>query len=901
MTDNIKAKTHLKSAERKLNDLSLPNIPEINRITTTRSLDLFNNLHTGNNLFIDEEIKTDIENIHTRLWNMIINADTEIRNLDVAYWAALPADKANFVNQANPLYNITWRKATLLGGWLNEPDAWMPHIKDRTTEYDHLHTYANYFNTANKINNIDLDITTAPGAGRAGIVGINQDLDLLFKTAPGNPNADYTLCDDQGIPLSQSTPGNYTLQIWSQTATLSGIIFVGRHLDLTGLIITPPNIDLSQPLKLSVNATYSAATIGVNNVNLVGNKKFELQLREWASMKNIADRVWVVNTYNGRPPLNTVTNEINNTFRNKFSTLQREWIFDALKHLDGARFAQLEEYGRKNGKEEEIKEELYQQIYRNFIRPGAAALTAVINNYDNFRTWFTGKTRDRNNDKTIISTAKTYENYLHNNLSIRVNDYIKDELARTFKDNHDNNMHLKTELSRFLTDIEGEKNDEEDVGGDKINQAVEKDIDVTINGKDLMKKYNRRTIFGIPIWRKDVSFMRFYNGANHEIKDQTVDIATNTKIEDFKNSEPVKYDLKTNIMGKNQISITINFPNKDKRYPKKEIILKQGEVSTLAKKILNCRDIWDFKVRTHIVYNMLISMVKISAKKNLSLKYRNPGTNHQREIIMDDKNIWLYDRDDTGAKRKVETLFDYDAFITTNTFHGTGDSRSLQTAIDKLMEHFTYAMNEYHEQYKNTTKSLLLKTNISANSFWTSPLKTIMNLRTVRKFDFTASTKSDDGKENVKITFEKNIITLKMWEIEIKGKNLGNLLEYRKNKVRIFDGVERNIIFTFYDELVKKLRENSKIDRSNFGVYDSLTKNTYIMDEDGQLGIVSREDVGDILGGKNSGIIAKHDLDDVDARGGRRICTAEETKEIFMNPYIMWKMIKTMNCRMRRL
>ena len=111
--------------------------------------------------------------------------------------------------------------------------------------------------------------------------------------------------------------------------------------------------------------------------------------------------------------------------------------------------------------------------------------------------------------------------------------------------------------------------------------------------------------------------MRFYNGASHEIKDQTVDIATNTNIEDLKNPEPVKYDLKTEISGKNNISTTITFPNKDKRYPKKEIILRQGEVSTLAKKILNCREISDFKVRTHIVYNMLVSMIKISAKKNL--------------------------------------------------------------------------------------------------------------------------------------------------------------------------------------------------------------------------------------------------------------------------------------------
>jgi len=71
-------------------------------------------------------------------------------------------------------------------------------------------------------------------------------------------------------------------------------------------------------------------------------------------------------------------------------------------------------------------------------------------------------------------------------------------------------------------------------------------------------------------------------------------------------------------------------------------------------------------------------------------------------------------------------------------------------------------MNEYHESYRNATRRSLLKTPVSANGFRTSPLKTIMNLKTVRKFDFNASAKSEDGKQSVDITFKKNLITLKM-------------------------------------------------------------------------------------------------------------------------------------------
>lgn len=255
-------------------------------------------------------------------------------------------------------------------------------------------------------------------------------------------------------------------------------------------------------------------------------------------------RAGVINTYNGRAPANRVTDEVNAIYANRFPTIQREAVFDALKHLDGARFAQLEEYGRKNGKEDEIKNELYQQIYRNFLNtaPIAGTLTA-INTYNNFRSRFSADARDRNNDNTIIGSANTYEQYLHNNLPVRIEDYIKDELARLIKNDHANNMRLKTELSGFLTDIEERKNDDEQVGGQRIHQATE----ANIGTNDEMIKRRRKRLLGISRGRPDVSYMRFYNGASHEIKDQKVDISTNTRIEDLKNPEPVKYDVKTDI------------------------------------------------------------------------------------------------------------------------------------------------------------------------------------------------------------------------------------------------------------------------------------------------------------------------------------------------------------------
>lgn len=719
-----------------------------------------------------------------------------------------------------------------------------------------------------------------------------ENLNPLFAPTLWTHSINYVVCNSQtGEPITKTWGEFETTTDSGQTIKVKWIQINGNTVEFNNIQVDPMT-GLTFPINLRL-AIRGRTQDPVTGMNLDHFKNLDITINQPNFDKTA--RQTEIKTYNNGSTGNIIQEALTKNKSIMVTNLEREAIFRALEKNDGPKFNKLSP---------EQKEHLYQELHKAYTTtvPTRATSLADMEKFDTFLTRITGDKHESNKPE-FTKNASAYRDYIHNNLEEQIKKYFERSFDQVFSESLEGNTYLKTQLTKFLTDIEGKRNDDEENSGKTITKAVEDDINDKKNDKinDLMKKYKRRKIFGIEFGRQDVSYMRFFNGANHELKDQTVDIATNTNVEDLKNPEPVKYDLKTDIMGKNQMSVTITFPNKDKRYPRKEITLKQGEISTLSKKILNCKDIGDFKVRTHIVYNMLVSMVKIAAKKNLSLRYRDPTTKNQREIIMDDKNILLYERDDTKAKRKIKTLFDYESFVNTNTFHGKKDSTSLQTAIDGLMGHFNYAMNEYHEQYRTATKWTLLKTKVSANSFWTSPLKTIMNLRTIRTFDFSTNVASEDGKKNVEISFEKNVITLKMGDIELKGKNLGKMLEYRKNKVRVFDGVERNIVFAMYDELIKKLRENSKINRSNFAVRDTVTRNIYIMDEDGQLGIVSPEDTGDILNKKNAGIISKKNLDDADARGGRRICTAEETKEAFMNPCIMGQMIKVMNKRMRRL
>ncbi|MEI7918905.1 MAG: hypothetical protein WCH65_01465 [bacterium] len=53
--------------------------------------------------------------------------------------------------------------------------------------------------------------------------------------------------------------------------------------------------------------------------------------------------------------------------------------------------------------------------------------------------------------------------------------------------------------------------------------------------------------------------------------------------------------------------------------------------------------------------------------------------------------------------------------------------------------------------------------------------------------------------------------------------------------------MERDICGKVYEELVKKMRENSKVAKTNFGVKDNISGRTYILDADGQLGYLTPE------------------------------------------------------------
>ncbi len=111
--------------------------------------------------------------------------------------------------------------------------------------------------------------------------------------------------------------------------------------------------------------------------------------------------------------------------------------------------------------------------------------------------------------------------------------------------------------------------------------------------------------------------------------------------------------------------------------------------------------------------------------------------------------------------------------------------------------------------------------------------------------------------------------------------------------------MERDIAGKIYEELVKKMRENTKVARTNFGVRDCITGRTYILDSDGHLGYLKPEQSNEHqnmirrgwLSGRQYGVVNN-------PPEGRHMCDESETREVMKNPFLMGRLIKAMNNRM---
>lgn len=876
MVDNTAAKNHLNTVESTLNDITKPD--PINSSLSNRSLDLFRNL-SSKNLFIDADVLGSLLNVRDtlgRLWSDATAREAfihgQITALPTDAWSATA--RANLTNEENKIHQISVSALRTT----------------RHDEYDRLYTYANYLNLWSNLDELDIN-TTAIATSTRHTIALND----VFKKASGNPDPRYALCDESWNEIGRinPTPSDYKLNIGWQEYTLWWIRYNWGNLDCSAMTITPALKNSPQEITLSINAIYDSATVNVRDVNVVCNKKFKLKLNDWRVELDDAARITEFNRYNDSWDWGNIENIVTTSFNWNIYDLERKALAKILEKNWWAKYSTLNA---------EQKEAFYQRIRLIEPAPDVQYFDNVLvnenidtdtNRFNEFRHWFIQDDRDWNKGDNIKTDAN-YISFIHNNVSDKFWEFISSRLDH-FLWNIEQETFLKSELTRFIDEVESNKLDND--------ATIYNDIDnYASHASHQMDRKNH----WYEIWRdSDANYMRFFSWSSASLHWETVNIHTNTDPETTGSAEPLKYDMDVKVSWKNNIEVEIKI-----EWENNPIRIKSWDPAALVRKIMRDCRIRHWKARAHMSFNVYKAMVKMAKDNDISLQYRlNTWVHQTRYIDINDWNILIRETDNLVRLWRWEwrVIFDQKWFINSNQFGNYDDSSSLRRGIDMLWRHFTLAMNQLHNQYRHWIErkfGTLFSSNSKMNfptSFWSSPIKKLLNFRNSTNFDFDTTITSKW--KNINVNFEKNKFTINMdWlEKPIESKDLWKILNTRQKWIRIFDGLERDIVGWIYVALVDKLRENRKIANTDFGVMDNITWNMYVLDVDWRFWIISRENLDTEwnplksweYGRLNHRRLDRNTIDWFEH-------WSSEEKELIKNPFLMWRLVKAMNKRLRQ-
>ena len=879
MVDTSTAKNELIRVDNTIN--SMNKISEINSLIDETALNLSSVLWAKNELFIDADIRNKLVDIQTRLdsWsvNPLVNDlkakhDLHKANADAergAWRAPRPEDVAKQAQY-----------------WMHLNAAWTsPDIDRRKVEYDNLVLLANRFNLGANY----ADQTVEPNSTPRPAVTI--PLNAFCNIIP----VDSELCDENWNPLTKRWSNREMTLSWV-TYTLKGITYnsaLGVY-NFTNLEVDPADFDISKPLAFSVTAKYTSTTW----IKVACNKKFNIRVSEWWP-HNAWDRQAEIDAYDTAIAwTHIVADHLQSRFENEEAQIVRDAIARAVKKINSPVFDSLSD---------PQKEEFYNRIQRTATLPdlvhrvgtgGRRELSATLEHwcsYIAFRDWFAHDSRSWNKDPNITRTQNTYRQYFHDHFREESKNYfnsILDDALNTLP----NETYLKAQVNRYLVEIDANWRDNDDARSRLETPLARDDVSMEKRRRWQARKWFRN---------RDDNFMRFFSGATKEIKNQTVNISTTTPT-DPHNIWPINYDMKINVPENNKIWIDIQIQGQE------EITLQSWDYDpvTLARRILREPSIPTSKARVHMVYNLYKGLLQLAKEKNIKLEYFDSGSNAMREItlapnwniVLNSVVYWTT----APYARTSTTLFDEQIFQNNNQYERLlFRNNSLEQWILGIARHFTYAMNRMDDTYRRSTKRALWRGYRSAaraelpTSFWTSPIRKLINMGNTTNFDFSTSV----WETNIELKWNTFTVTTPHCPKPIVSKDLWKILHKRVDKKRIFDWVERDIVEAVYSNLINKMRENSKVARTHFWVLDELTWHVYIIDNTGHFGRINR----DALNWRNifnfwwtDWVISEKVLRwswGYPWYAYHRL-TADEEKELLKNPLLMQWFVKAMNRRM---
>lgn len=694
-----------------------------------------------------------------------------------------------------------------------------------------------------------------------------------------------------------------------QDVNVSWIEFVGNTLKIwKDISFDPANVDMSKPLTFNIAGSF--VNVDGTWINVVHMKKIEIKLK-----CGLLDEPWrkaKFDAYNGSLDPKPIAKALDDTFTDEVwgkkynHSIEREALNDVLKKYS------KEEYDKLS---EEQKEKFYQRMFRGWWKnktskplwssksPSFEEFYNAwhIREYSTYRDWFIADDKSWNKDPEITKSESHYLAFIKDKAStqIKCKEFIKDALEKQMLDATTFTL-ICSRFTEFLNEIEENKTDND----------LNKNIDKKLFKRWVRKKVRMKKGPWSPFHARDVNYMRFFNWSSKSIKDQEVNIYTSEWLRD-KDNPKFKYDLDMNVTWENKIDLKIDIDWQD------TVCISAGEPRALARRVLRNNNIWPWKARVHICFNIYKAMIEMAKDKNISLSYRDGKK--LKEIYIKDGNIIIEEKTEVWYKAEKKQIFSEKVFAWVNDFErwkkDEEDIWVLNRWIEELWRHFNRYMNSYHKKYRRATERRVVKLLHSPSrpklptSFWLSPIKKILNCKTTTKFDFSETVSA--WWRSIQVDFKKNKFTITMdWlKKPISSRDLWKLLNHREKGKRVFDGVERELVQEIYKQLLNKLRDNAKIARTNFGVVDSMTWNLYVLDKEWYFGYVPKWDLKryrwhpmrwlfphlkkswalldrNLSYGKINYIKFDPDKD------------ADKINELLENPFLMQRLMKAMNRRM---
>jgi len=882
MVDYAATLQRLRDIDWKINNFN--NIDELNSLISKRSSDLYSAL-SSNDFFINQDVAREIDNIEGRLsiwWSLVREAQREISNLVtertwLPAWAGSNTRRSEIWREIWKFLRITWGTET--APW----DGSTTRILDRYNDYHNIKLAKDSFDIDNRL----IDHPYTMWVWNA-YTWLNSATNFWCT-----PLWWFMLFDDVWKKIN-SVWWKYKFKMklnnWTEAEVeVEWISIVWNDIIFENDVkFNPSNIDFSKPLELNIWGVYENVWWTWMNVIHLKTLKVNISNPEFLSTEPL--REWEFDNYNNSGTWNKISHHLSTRYRTDHHSLEREAIERALKDWDWPKYDQLSD---------EQKEQFYQYI-RTVSHPSLGwELFDTLNSsmhldeYDYFKNWFVADDKDWNKWENISSKRK-YNYFIHNNLESKSKEYISSSFDRALIDSLPTNRFLKWEFTEFLDRLERNKQDS------NIHKRVESDI----SGKSHDMEKGPWSILN----NRDKNYMRFFTNSSKQIDNQEVNVNTNTAPEDLNNPQPVKYNMKLDISGKNNIQVTIDIDwNKD------EILVKSGDPASLVRRVMRDQRVKQWKVRAHIAYNIYKWMIEMAKDKDISLTYRQDN-NYMRKLDIDaDGNIVLQTIDgrtnrNTTNKADRSVLFSQQMFENTNDFDTANYNGSLRHWIENISKHFNAAMNQVHTQYRGWVKRRLLGAINSPSrpklptSIWLSPIKKLLNLGKNTKFDFDTTVESNWKQINIK--FEKNKFTINMdWlKKEISSRDLWKLLRKRQWKQRVFDGMERDIVEWVYSAMIWQLRTNAKVANSSFGAIDDLTWNMYILDDDGNFWLITKEQLDTKWNPVHRWLFSRNKYGVLNNKklktDWHQPLNESQTRELMKNPFLMQRLMKSMNKRM---